>query len=270
MKTILVHINDDNAAEARLQAALDLARAHNGHLMCVQVTPMIAFVATGDLGGAYAMTDVVDAVRQMETKLRADTEARLARENVPWSYEQFDGDPATTIVAQSSLADVVVLTRCVRPPLPGEPEPLAGDVAVHASTPVLAVPPELTSFNVCGRALVAWNGGPEAANALKAAMPMLRQAAAIDIVLVTDDAKETFPPTNACEYLSRHGVKAELHEVAYNGCTTSERILRSLSDIGSDYMVMGAYGHSRVREFLLGGVTRQMLRTCPVPILLAH
>ena len=270
MKTILLHVHDDNASEARLQAALDLARAHGGYLTCVQVTPMTAYVATSEFGGVFVLNDVVDAIGQMEQKLRADTEARLSRENVPWSYEHHDGDPAATLVARSSLADVVVVTRCVRPPLPGEPEPLAGDVAVHASTPVLAVPPELNGFDVCGKAFVAWNGSPEAANALKAALPMLRQASAINIVSVTDDAKDGCPATEAGAYLSRHGLKAELHEVTHDGCATGERLLQALRAIGGDYMVMGAYGHSRVREFLLGGVTRDLLRACPVPILLAH
>ena len=270
MKTILLHIHDDNASEARMQTALDLARAHNGHLMCVQVTPMTAYVATTDFGGVFVLNDVVDAVGKMEQKLRADTEAQLARENVPWSYEHYDGDLAATLVARSSLADVVILTRCVRAPLPGEPEPLAGDVAVHASTPVLAVPPDLNGFDACGAAFIAWNGSAEAANALKAALPMLQQAAAINIASVTDDAKDIFPATDACEYLSRHGLKAELHEVPRNGNTTGERLLQALREIGGDYVVMGAYGHSRAREFLLGGVTRHMLRACPVPVLLAH
>lgn len=270
MKTILLHIHDDNASEARMQAALDLARAHGGHLMCVQVTPMTAYVTTTDFGGVFVFNDVVEAVAQMEQKLRADTEGRLSRENVSWSYEHYDGDPATTLVARSSLADVVVLTGRVRQPKTNEPEPLAGDVAVHASTPVLAVPAKLNGFDACGRALVAWNGSTEAANALKAAVPMLKQASATNIVSVTDDARDSFPATEACTYLSRHGVKAELHEVASDGVSTGERLLQALRAIGGDYVVMGAYGHSRAREFLLGGVTRHMLRACPVPMLIAH
>lgn len=270
MKTILLHIHDDTAGEARLQAALDLARAHYGHLICVQVTPMTAYVATTEFGGVFVLNDVVDAVRKMEDRLRAETEARLARENISWSYEHYDGEPAATLVARAGLADVVVLSRCLRQPDIGAPEPLAGDVAVHASTPVLAVPPDSNGFDARGRALVAWNGSTEAANALKGALPMLRQASAINIVTLTQDRDRFFPAIDACEYLSRHGLKSELHEVARDGRATGEALIQALAGIGGDYVVMGAYGHSRAREFLLGGVTRHMLAHCPVPMLLAH
>lgn len=270
MKTILLHIHDDDAAEARLQAALDLARAHSGHLACLQVTPLIAYTSSDVFGGVYLMPDLLEAVQKQESRLREATEARLARENVSWSYEHDDGDPAATLVARSALADVVVLSRCLRQPKPGEPEPLAGDVAVHSSTPVLAVPPATNGFDVCGKAFVAWNGSIEAATALKAALPMLRQASEINLVRVSEDREGMLPATDACEYLSRHGLKVELREVARNGQAVGETLMGALAMVGGDYVVMGAYGHSRAREFLLGGVTRHMLAHCPVPLLLAH
>jgi nucleotide-binding universal stress UspA family protein len=271
MKTILLYVHDDAGGEARLQAALDLARAHDGHVTCLQATPLAAYVAGDFFGGAYVMPDLLDAVNEHERKLRAGIEARLSRENVSWSYEHADGQPAATIVARAGLADVVVLSRCVRLPKPNQPEPLAGDVAVHASTPVLAVPPDAKGFDACGAAVVAWNGGVEAANALKAAMPMLRQATAINVVTVGEEDEDgAFPATDACEYLARYGLKPELHEVVRHGRPVGDRLLDTLDAIGGDYLVMGAYGHSRAREFVLGGVTRRMLADCPVPLLLAH
>jgi nucleotide-binding universal stress UspA family protein len=220
-------------------------------------------------GGVYVLTDVLGAVRLSEEKLRVETEARLARENVPWSYLHCDGDPATTIVARSRLADVVVLSRALGEPRLGEPMPLAGDVALHARTPVLAVPPGASGFTATDTAFVAWNGSAESAYALKSAMPLLRQASRIHIVTVANGGSTAFPTTDACEYLSRHGLKAELHEVRRDGPVT-DALLEAREAIGGDYMVMGAYGHSRAREYILGGVTRRMLQQCPVPLLLAH
>ena len=270
MKTILLYVHDDAGAEARLQAALDLARAHDGHIACLQVTPLTAYVASDFVAGAYVVLDLLEAVNEQTRKVRADLEARLAREGVSWNFEHADGQPASTIVARASLADLVVLSRSVRTPRSNEPEPLAGDVAVHARTPVLAVPPGVKGLDACGSAVVAWNGSVEAANALKAALPMLRQAAAINVVTVGEEDDGAFPATDACEYLARHGPKSELHEVVRHGRPIGDCLLDTLGAIGGDYLVMGAYGHSRAREFVLGGVTRRMLADCPVPLLLTH
>lgn len=269
MKTILLHVHGDEAAEARLQVALDLTRAHEGHLACVQITPLTSYVGTDMFGGVYVLTDVLDAVRKNEEKVRAETEARLSRENVPWTYEHLDGDPATMIVARSRLADAVVLSRSLGEFRIGDPMPLAGDVALHARTPVIAVPPDARGFTKTDRAFVAWNGSAESAYALKCAMPLLRQASEIHVVTVANGDNSAFAAADAGEYLSRHGLKAELHEVD-RGATVADRLLEALNQIGGDYMVMGAYGHSRAREFILGGVTRTMLQHCPVPLLLAH
>lgn len=270
MKTILLYVHDDAGAEARLQAALDLARSQSGHVSCLQVTPLTAYVATDMFGGMFVMPDLIEAVNEHGTKLRADTEARLAREGVSWSYEHCDGPPAPMIVARASLADVVVLSRCVSLPKDNGPEPLAGEVAVNVSTPVLAVPPDARGFDPCGTAVVAWNGSVEAANALKAALPMLKQADAIKMVTVREDNDLAFPATDGCEYLARHGLKAELHEVARHDRSIGDRLLEAVADLGADYLVLGAFGHSRAREFILGGVTRRMLIESPVPLVLAH
>lgn len=271
MKIILLHIHDDDAADCRLQVALDLARAHGAHLHCLQVTPYTAYVAgDGFSGAAYIMTDIVDAVAAHERQLRADTSAALKHEDVPWSYERCDGDPATTIVQRARLADLVVLSRALKVRREREPLPLAGDVALHGRTPVLAVPTGTKQFDETGPALVAWNGSAEAANALKAALPMLRRASAVNLVTITEPSDTPFPAIEACRYLARHDVKAEVHAVAPDGQGAGEALVGALATIGGAYLVMGAYGHSRAREYLLGGATRHLLGNCPVPLLLAH
>lgn len=269
MKTILLPIHEDDGANARMQAALDIARAHGAHLNCLQITPLTAYVVTDSFGGVFVMPDLIDVINKQEAKLRTETEAQLAREDVPWNYEHCDGDPAATIVDRSSLADLIVLSPALREPHPSDPMPLAGDVSIHARTPVLVVPASAKGFDVTAKAFVAWNGSPEAAHALKAALPMLRLASSVVIATVAEPNDEYLPPLAACEYLSRHGVKAELLAVEPRG-STGDALLAARDRIGAGYVVMGAYGHSRMRELVLGGVTRQMLRQSPVPMFLAH
>ena len=270
MKTILLHINDDDGAEARLQVALELARVHGGHLECLQATPLNAYVANDMLGGVFVMADLMTAVQEQEDRLRASTEARLAREDVPWAYEHCEGEPAYVISTRARLADVVVLSRASRIPGARGPLPIAGDVALHARTPVLAVPPDAARFDATGPAIVAWNGSAEAANALKGALPMLRRASAITLVEICEENKPEFPATGALNFLARHGIKAELDVIDREGGTVSQALIKAQAASGAAYLVMGAYGHSRAREYLIGGVTRHMLGECPVPLLLGH
>ena len=182
------------------------------------------------------------------------------------------GEPASLVVDRSRLADVVVVS------LPeaserraGRTLSLAADVSVHARALTLAVPPECEGFDPGGRALVAWNGSPEAAQALKLAVPLLKGAAAVDILTVVENGQEDeFPATQACEYLGSYGIRPELHERARDGRPVAECILDAAGQLGSAYILMGAYGHSRLREAVLGGVTRTMLTQSNMPLLLGH
>jgi nucleotide-binding universal stress UspA family protein len=270
MKTILLPIHEDDGAEARLQVALDLARAHGAHLHCLQVTPLNAYVAADPFGGFFVMSGLIEAVNKQMERLRAETEARLQREDVPWTYEHLDGEPAIRIADRSVLADLIVLSPSLREARSGDPVPLAGDVAIHARTPVLAVPSSVKGFDAGATAFVAWNGSPEAAHALKEALPMLRLSATVVIATVAETDGEMLPPTDAAEYLSRYGLKAELQAIEPARGSIADALLVARDLCRAHYLVMGAYGHTRLREFILGGTTRQMLRDSPVPIFMSH
>jgi len=114
------------------------------------------------------------------------------------------------------------------------------------------------------------DGGGEAARAMKAAVPLLAQAADVRVLTVASDKADGFPPTEALRYLSRHGIKAELTELA-RGNSVEETLAAEVARVGAELLVMGAYSHSRLREFLFGGVTRFFLDelTAP-PLLIAH
>ena len=133
MTTILLHVQADDGQEARLQSALDLVRAFEGHLICAQVTPFDSFVAGDPFGGIYAFTDVLESVREQEVAERERIEADLAREGVSWTWQQVDGNPATLLIDQSKLADFVILSRSVADPrsVSRHALALAGDIALH-------------------------------------------------------------------------------------------------------------------------------------------
>ena len=268
MKSVLLYANPDTGLEPRLQAALDIVRLFEGHLTCLQVTPYDAFIMGDPFGGIYALPTVIEQVQRTADEHEQRIEARLAGEGVAWDWLRFDGAPASLLVDRGRLADLIVLS------LPGEEasstaRDVVADVLVHARSPVLAVPPSGRRFEALGTALVAWDGSLEASHALRLTLPMLARAAAVHVVSVTQGHRE-FPATDASHYLARHGVSSELHEWPVENRSTAAALLDAAATLSAAYVVMGAYGHTRLREAVLGGATRDMLHASTLPLLLAH
>lgn len=269
MKTVLLHIRDDKGQEARFQAALDVVRRFDGHLTCLQATPFDTYIIGDPFGGVYAFPEVMERVRETEESTRSKIEADLANEGVSWDWLHYDGSAAQMLVERGRLADLVVVSQPTRERGAEQPLPIAADIALHARTPVLVVPAECRSLDCSGTAVVAWNGSPEAAHALKSARPMLRAASAVHIVTVGRETKE-LPSASACRYLARHGIDTELHEADPGERSVAETIGAVAGSLGAGYLVMGAYGHSRLRELVLGGVTNDLLHNSRIPLVIAH
>ena len=270
MKSILLYANEDAGLEARLQAALDLARADRGHITCIQVSPYQDYVVGDPFGGVYAIPALLNELNEKRAANRARLEARLNVEEACWSWVEADGDTAQAIVDYSHLADVVVLSLAgTNGAAPKGAMRIAGDTLIHTRTPILAVPSEARSFNCFGPALVAWNGSPESSYALRAALPLLKSSSQVHVVTVAEE-EEGFPATQACEYLGWHGLSAELIELRPSNRSVGERIADTAADLGAAFVAMGGYGHSRFREAVMGGVTRAMLKQDSLPLLVGH
>lgn len=271
MKSVLLHIQDDDGLEARMQAALAIARASGGHLTCMHVTQMSAFVGFEPFGGAYVSTELLNQLEAHETAMRGRIEAHMVREDVAWTYERQTSDPVSALVDHGALADLIVLGRSQNSRSPAyRPISIIGQMLNSSHTPLLVCSKDQKRFDPLGTAVVAWNGSFEAANALRAALPLLSQASAVHIVTVDEDKDFDFPPLGASEYLSRHGVHAEMIRESRGTQSVDERLVATAQSLGASYLVMGAYGHSRAREMLFGGVTRSLLKECALPLVLAR
>lgn len=265
MKNVLVLIHDDDGQEARLQAALDVTRALRGHLNCLDVTALLPTL--GDSWGVEGGAMLVQIERDAERANRARLQPRLAAENVAWSWTDTTDYVEPALDNAAALADLIVVNQTVDTLPDADIRALASTLVVGAGRPVLAVPDEPLGFRAAGSALIAWDGSREAADALGAAVPLLALAERVTILEV-DDGSIALPAEQAAAYLSRHGI----HPVVVRKAAPSaaEAILDSAAGGPFDYLVMGAYGHSRVTEALFGGVTRRLLGECPIPILLVH
>ncbi|WBO20673.1 universal stress protein [Sphingomonas abietis] len=265
MKTILLLVHDDPGQEARLQVALDLTRGLNGHLNCLDVSilPNVA----GDFYGATAM--ILEDERERESANRSRLEPRLAREDVPWNWRDITGELSECLAREATLADLIVVNRGLDTILSPDMRHVADHLLHDTKTPVFAVPDTATSLDVKGHGLVAWDGSDAAGAALRAATPLLVLAEKITIVQVGKPCGDA-SAEDAAAYLSRHGGRATVDLIRERNDDVGARLLAEVRNRRADYIVMGGYGHNRLREALLGGVTRTLLRETRVPLFLAH
>lgn len=270
MKSILLHIYDDDGLDDRLQVALDLCRAFDAHLTCLQVTPYNAYVSFEPLGGIYTQSMLLESVRAREDEVRNRIEGKLAHDDVRWDWVADDGPIVQKLVVSSALNDLIIVGQypgrgdAIAPPLP-----IVDETAVEAACPVLVVPTGVARFDVLQPAVIGWNASPEAANAIRNALPFLRLAPKVYIVSVGEDGAD-IPQLSASAYLSRHGLVSELHTLPESSMRASAVLEKFATQYHAGYLVIGAYGRSRLRETLLGGVTRDLLRTSHIPLLLGH
>ena len=269
MKTILVHVDSDGGLDSRLQAAFDLARAFGGHLVCIQVTPYAAYALGEPAMGAFPVTALIEAIEANKRAERTKVETRLKAEGVSWEWICRDGDLVERIAEAARLSDCVVMSA--GPFADNATVRLAntGDVTIRAPAPVIAVPVGSTGFAVTGAALVAWDGSQEAATALRAALPLLALAESVDILTI-EEKQSDYRGRDAAVYLARHGIPAEVLERGDGGQTIESVIRGVITERRTAFVVQGAYGHSRLRETLFGGVTRGLLADAPLPLVLAH
>ena len=267
MKSIMVHAGSDAAFEGRLQVGLDLARRLSGHMSLILPRPTQDYVAFDMFGGAHFIAEAFDAAETERERLRKRIDDRLKHEDIPWDWQTFDGTAGDALIAAARLTDILVMSLDHGVGR-GQARALISDVVTASRTPVLAVPAGCTKM-AFDRAMVAYDGGFEAATALRAAVPLLKLAGDVRISEI-EIVPEEFPSTDAASYLSRHGVAAEISVAARGNQTVEECLLAEATAWRPDYLVMGAYGHGRWREAVFGGVTRFMLGELGVPVLLTH
>ncbi|MDF0543886.1 universal stress protein [Sphingobium sp. H39-3-25] len=267
MKNILLLVHDDAGQEARFQTALDITRALEGHLTCLDVAQVQ--VIAGDYSGGAATAMLMADEREREAANRVTLEARLAHEGVPWDWIESSGGLAECVTRAAGLADLIVVNR----KLDVFPEPdmrgVTASIAVRSGTPVVAVPDNVRSLDVTGRALIAWDGSDPVMATMRACVPLLKLAEAIQLLTI-DDGGEGVPAEEAAAYLSRHDIHATIRRVAGKHRHADDIIAEECAASEARYCLMGAFSHNRLVEALFGGVTRRMLSTSKLPLILGH
>ncbi len=274
-KTILVHLDSGKRAAERVELALGLAETYDAHLVGLFAlsAPHIPSYALAEAGPVVVEAEAryrAEAARAAEAIFRRVT-ARLAR-SAEWRSTTRDALAAAQLSAR--YADLVVAGQ--RDPDDGTGIALnfAEELVLSAGRPVLFVPYAGHFAHVGRRVLVAWNAGREAARAVTDALPLLQRASLVQVIAF-DPRKGgadhgDIPGADIGLVLARHGVKVSVEQQRSDEVDVGNQILSRAADLDIDLIVMGAYGHSRVRELVLGGVTRTLLDTMTVPALMSH
>ncbi len=272
IRNILFHAFEGPAGQLLEDAAVAFASAHGATLTALCVidnAPIPSYVAPympTNLAETYVEESRATA-KQIENRVRAREAASGV--SIEWRYRE--GDIRAIFTQHAHYTDIVMLAQgrsgeeTIGPALN-----LPGDLVLTAGRPVLVLPWSGASATLGRRVLIGWNGSTEATRAVNDALPILQQADAVKVLTVGEEEGRHIPGAEITRHLARHGVKAEADHVPDSDGPAAATLIFKAKDFEADLVVCGAWGHSRMFETVLGGVTRDLLRGMELPLLLSH
>lgn len=277
LKNLLVHLDPSKSSLKRAEAAIALAAAHGAHLTALAVAHEPSMPS-------YVEAEIPAAVfSQMRANLKTDLATivdsfsnRASAAGISFETRtELTLNPVDQLIARHArYTDFVIMGQAdTSDPLTGSPE-LVEDVLLGSGRPALIVPYIGAQQRPGRRVMVAWDAGREAARAVNDALPVLEAAEQVVVAIVNPrpgrDGHGEQPGADIATHLARHGVKVEVQVYNNRDLSVSEVLLARIADENVDLVVLGAYGHTRLREMVLGGVTHDMLRTMTVPLFMSH
>jgi nucleotide-binding universal stress UspA family protein len=275
VKDIVVSLTGGHPQDFASDYAISLAAGFGAHIAGVAF--IYEPVVPGSVLGGIP-TDLIEAQRSRNTITAKEAIARFE------STAKAAGVSAEARTVDASLAgapdlfgritrryDIAVVGQARQEQ--GASEELMIEGALFGSgRPLIVVPHTHKQGLKLDRIIVCWDGSRPAARAIADSLPFLQRAKSIDIVVVTGERDKSgeITGTNMRRHLARHGITVEIKHITRGGAGVQNAILAHASETGADFMVLGGYGHSRLREFILGGVTRSILRSMTVPVLMSH
>ena len=293
LRDIAVVLDNSAASNIRLDIAVALAQQHGAHLtglsaleLLMPTRPVVRPRSNPEVDtqpasqllnwGVASPADYPEADKQAAERaeqLEATFRERLRFSQLLGEWRVVSGKISETLVRQARQADLVILGQ-VNPDHPPPPEgrQLVEDVLMTSGRPILVIP-YIGHFQTVGsKILVGWNNSREAARAVNDAIPLLAKAASVTILEASPRRPATDDATGAdiTRHLAHHGIRAETIRTVLAGTSVPDLLLNYAADVSADLLVIGGYGHSRLRELVLGGVTRELLRHMTLPVLMSH
>lgn len=286
IKNTLVPVGDIANDESAIGTALMLTQVFGGHADCLFIAGDVSDVIPAGAMGLFEsvqvqITQEYDHGREERQKLaRQRFDAMLEEANIDYrenalpaelpsaSWEVTKGIASEVVATRGAAYDMVIVGR--PPPDRTSVAELAAEAALfRTGRPVLIAPPS-TPTTMGEAVVIGWNRSASSARAISAALPFLTIARSVTIVSVKTGAKVGPSLEEIAKYLSWHDVQAEVVELEPDHRLVGEVLLEEAERVNADLVVMGAYSHSRLRELILGGVTRYVLQNADIPVLMAH
>jgi nucleotide-binding universal stress UspA family protein len=270
LKNLLVFVDNQLNWDERLRVAAGLARRHDAHLTGVHVSgygplpPVLDGIAVDQVIAAQE-----EVSRAAAAKAEANFREAMRREALRHDWRTARGPVASTAALEAHCTDLAIVGQ---PAPDGESRLRPEDVALLSGRPVLVVPYAGRFERVAENPLIAWKPTREAARAVNDALPLLEAAkrATILVVDADTDADGEAPGDDLAVHLSRHGITATVERTISDDIPVADVFLSRAADFGADLLVMGCYGHSRMRELVLGGMTRDIIDRMTLPVLMSH
>jgi nucleotide-binding universal stress UspA family protein len=273
-KDIVVNLATDKADDTTRDYAISLAREFGAHLAAIAfaVEPVApALIAEGGPPEWFAewMQEAEAAAQAAVGRFNEAVRGSGLLTDARWLTAGVGG-AADLFGRMARRFDISIIRQSE--PDDNSPNALMIEAALfNSGRPVLIVPYIHKGAARFDRGLVCWDGSRNAARAVGDAIPLLRRAKTVEVAIVGDQPKSReIPGADIASHLARQGVKVEVKEIVAPDLDAANMILSHAADISADFMVMGGYGHSRLREFVLGGVTRSILTTMTIPTLMSH
>lgn len=276
-KSLLSFVTSETGIENVLDAAISMAKRSDAHLevccLAVDTTQAVAFV-----GGAPAViySDSLERLQEKAETLRDMVRARLSGEAIRWSTDNAVvamGGIGSYAGLRARYCDLVVLPSPYGDGRGPQDELVIEAALFDGDAPVLVVPPTLTELPDFKRIVLAWNQSDEALHAARAALPLLKAADLVNVLVIDPPShgqERSDPGGLLTTMMARHGVKGEVSVIASAGIGIPNTLQRHMRDKAGDLLVMGAYSHSRLRQAILGGTTRSLLTEAGSPIFMMH
>lgn len=276
-KSILTVVTDGDLLEPTIAHAASLAEAYGAHLgvLCLGVDrTQTGYYYAG--ANAMVLQQTLDRATAEVEALSGSAREALGKTNALWSVDHGVAqlaDIGRHVASRARFCDLVMLPQPYGEGKGVELEPILEAGLFEGQVPVMVVPDGVEPVANPKRVVVGWNESNEALRAMRSALPLLVGAENVHVVVI-DPPKHgpnrSDPGGMVSEFLARHGVKAEIDVLAKTLPRVSDVMQRHVADVEADLVVMGAYGHSRFREAILGGATRNMLEHASIPVFMAH
>jgi nucleotide-binding universal stress UspA family protein len=279
IRDILLPVTGTSGDAAALTDAIALASEASAHLSVLQVVNLPApYVGPLGVSNDYLIADLYAELRRQGDEDAAKLRARLEREGISWEVritETILGDVPRPLTLHGRYADICVLPGVSAIPAEWDRAKLFfNGFLFESGRPVLAVPPTQPAVFPIRHAVVAWQPTREGTRALHDAMPFLERCRTVDVVTVDPEIgghrHGEEPGTDIATHLARHGLRVNVANLPSGGAPASSVLLRHCAETGAQLLVAGGYGHTRAREWVLGGVTMDLSETLTLPVLFSH